>query len=81
MALQCNVQVGKMTTVRDLLVMARHGLIPQQLAHINEKTGTPVRMILLYGTVCGEFALQLICLTYQSMIMDLADIRCTVAEV
>ena len=45
-----------MCTVRDLLVMARHNLIPPQLAVINSKTGTPLRLILLYGTVCGAQA-------------------------
>lgn len=47
------VQVGKMCTVRDLLVMSRHGLIPGALAHINKYTGTPLRMILIYGVCCG----------------------------
>lgn len=47
-------QVSKMTTVRDLLVMARHGLVPGKLAYVSRRTGTPIYMILLYGTVCGE---------------------------
>ena len=46
------VQVAKMCTVRDLLVMSRHGLVPGGLAHINKHTGTPLRMIALYG-VCS----------------------------
>ena len=47
-------QVSKMCTVRDLLVMSRHGLIPKQLAHINSRTGTPILMIVLYGLICGR---------------------------
>lgn len=50
---KCVVQVSKMTTVRDLLVMARHGLVPGKLAYISRRTGTPIYMILLYGIVCG----------------------------
>lgn len=51
------VLVGKMCTVRDLLVMSRHGLIPGALAHINKYTGTPLRMILIYGVCCAVVAL------------------------
>ena len=43
-----------MCTVRDLLVMARHNLIPPQLAKINSKTGTPLRLIAIYGLICCE---------------------------
>lgn len=46
-------QVAKMTTVRDLLVMARHGLIPGKLAYVSEYTGTPLFIIGIYGIICG----------------------------
>ncbi|KAK9807298.1 hypothetical protein WJX73_009582 [Symbiochloris irregularis] len=49
--------VSKMTTVRDLLVMARHGLVPGKLAYISRRTGTPIYMIILYGIVCAIVAL------------------------
>lgn len=47
-------QVSLLTNTREFLVMSRHNLIPQWLAHVNPKTGTPIRIILLYGVVTCE---------------------------
>ncbi len=46
-------QVSLLTTTREFLVMSRHNLIPQFLAHINKTTGTPIRIIVVYGGISG----------------------------
>lgn len=48
------VQVAFLTNTREYLVMARHNLIPQWLAHVNKTTGTPIRISLIYGAAACE---------------------------
>ena len=43
--------VFQLATVRVVLALARDGLVPQGLARVNEKTGTPNRLTLLLGIV------------------------------
>ena len=50
---RAHLQVSLLTTTREFLVMSRHNLIPQFLAHINKTTGTPIRIIVLYGGISG----------------------------
>ena len=44
-----------MTASREILVLARHNLMPSWFAYVNGKTGTPLRVIILYGTVKGAW--------------------------
>ena len=44
-----------MTASREILVLARHNLMPSWFAYVNGVTRTPLRVIILYGTVKGAW--------------------------
>ncbi len=49
-------QIQIMVISREFLVMARHNLIPSWFAYVNEYTGTPLRITLIFGTIKGAHA-------------------------
>ena len=44
-----------MTASREILVLARHNLMPSWFAYVNGTTGTPLRVVILYGTIKGAW--------------------------